>query len=165
MQTASLLYASGRLLTTPLVGDPSVTLIENGPLFFGVLLARACTQPAWGNALFLEEVIWFRASRQDFKTSSHRRVCLSKKENVFCASDVDQLKAFPIPSTLPYATLFLEDQTLEHLERVLSEGRGSSLFSFAQANFGRLPGFQAQGQTLVTPLGYAELETTLPLLA
>src|SRR5437868_10396781 len=59
-------FSESQCLATPLVGDPSVTLLENGPQYFGVLLAQGCYQDSWTPTLYLEGVTWFRASRHSF---------------------------------------------------------------------------------------------------
>ncbi len=166
MRTATALYAEGKLLTAPLAADPSITLIENGPDFFGVILARGCTQPSWGSALFLEDVLWFRASARDFKVTEHLKVCLSEKEDLFVASDVEALKVFPNPSRTPYVTLFFPGETVERLRAALSQGKGGELFGFVQRHFGTLPGFVAKGKELTTPKGYAEASAVnVPMLS
>ena len=165
MKPAASLYAEGKLLTTPLVADPSITLIENGPDHFGILLARGCTQSSWGNALFLNEATWFRASAKDFKISAYKKICLSEKDGLCAASDTDSVNVFPIPSRVPYVTLFLPGETYEHLHKFLDHGKGSQLFRFVQKNFGPLPGFKAMGNGLETPKGYAEArQASLPML-
>ena len=158
MQTLARYYSeSAQSLVTPLIGDSSITLVENGPHFFGALLADSCYQNSWSPHLYLEGVIWFRASRHGFKFARVGAVSLTTDDGLSVIEHVSSGKLLPNLSAVPHRTIFFTTYEHHRLERVLELNRGSFFFSSMQRHFGHLPGFNSEGNTLTTPNGYAEI--------
>ncbi len=158
METLARYYSeTAQSLVTPLVGDSSITLVENGPRFFGALLAESCYQNSWTPHLYLEGVIWFRASRHGFAYSRIGTVSLSMDDSVSVIQHVATGKLLPNLSAMPHRTIFFTTYEHHRLERVLDLNRGSFFFSSMQRHFGNLPGFACRDNALTSPAGYAEI--------
>ena len=157
MSTLCQFYSETKVLTTPLIGDASITLIENGPSFFGVLLAESCCQDSWRPTLFLEGVTWFRASRHEFLFGQFGLVSLAHEQNLHTIRHEMTGKLFPNLSAIPHRTIFISAYDCNRLQRLPNIGKGSYFFRNIQHQFGVLPGFSAGDNRLSTPKGYAEV--------
>lgn len=144
-------------LTTPLIGDPSLTLVESGPYFLGALLAESCYQDSWSPKLFLQGVIWFRANHHNFVYARIGDVSLALEDGLSIVQHEQSGKLIPNLSTIPHRTIFFTTYEHHRLERVLDLNKGSFFFSSMQRHFGHLPGFAARDNALTTPTGYAEI--------
>ena len=165
MQTATQLYADARVLTAPLIGDASITLIENWPEHCGVLLAASCWQQSWSSTLHLEEALWVRYSRRACTIRKIARVALMPWEGFFGAMDSDAGLFLPNLSVRPFCTVFLPAQDFQFQHAHLGEAFDAPFFRFVQAHFAGLPGFAARENALTAPDDYAMLEPPAELKA
>ena len=165
MQTATQLYSNKEVLTTPYVGDPSLTLVENWSEHCGVLLASSCEQPSWSPTLKLEEVLWVRFSRRTCTIRKLARIALMPWEKNFGALDCESGLFLPNMSIRPFCTVFLAEQDFELQQMHLQEEFAIPFFRFLQAQFAPLPGFASRPNALTSPGDYAMLEPPAELSA
>ena len=140
------------------LGDPSITLVENGPAL-GLLLADSCHQDSYTERLFLDQVTWVRGDEAVRTVRHFPEVCLRRNErDVWMAEDCATGRLFPRPSRLPYQVLFLSEAEHRNLAEWRQLGNALAIFTFARMRFGGLPGFHRHDDRLVSPAGYADAE-------
>jgi hypothetical protein len=158
MPTQVQYYQKSTQLTTPLVGDPVLAVIENSPHGFGALLAEGCYEDSWSDRLFVESLTWFRATR-------HRYAFVRLAQATFCTVDGysaiyhrPSQKYLPNFSQIAHRLLFVSWDECHSLQANLKAGYGKVFFASVQSHFGGLPGFAATKNEFTTPDGYADVE-------
>ncbi|MCW8131158.1 MAG: hypothetical protein KIS92_12485 [Planctomycetota bacterium] len=164
-QTAAQLYAVDRALTNPLVGDPSVTMLENDRAYCGVLLAASCWQQAWSPILHLEGVTWIRFERCAYAYTVLSQVALMAWDGAFGAMDSRAGRFLPNMSARPFATKFVPLADYELQGAHLQEGLGGAVFRFVQSHFADVPGFSTRENALTSPEDYARIVPPADLAA
>lgn len=143
------------LATAVQLGDPSITLIENGPAL-GVLIAEGCHQDSFTGRLFLDQVTWARRDETVRALRDFAEVAVSRtNEGVWFAEETSTGRLFPQPSVLAYHTLFLDAADYGHLHQWRRAGDIKSLFMFVKYRYRRVPGFHVRNEQLVSPPGFA----------
>jgi hypothetical protein len=137
------------------LGDPSITLVENGPAL-GILLAEGCHEAGYGGRLFLNRVTWARGDETVRALRDFARVCLYQAgKGAWVGEEVETGRLFPRPSYLPYHVLFLPGAEYQNLMALRAEGNAAAILTYARERFGQLSGFHLHEERLVAPEGYA----------
>jgi hypothetical protein len=164
MDTSPRYFTTKNVLTTPMLGDTSITLIQNQKSGFGAIIAESCYQDSWRSNLYFERVAWFRANKFGFRVTGFHQAEACEHLGRYGVKHVSTGLFFPNLSKLPHQTIFLSQREYGRLQRLLKMGKGTQAFHKVQQYFGNLPGFQAAGNTLTTPPDYSEIEPAPELL-
>jgi hypothetical protein len=144
------------------LSDPSLTLIENGPAV-GILLGEGCHEDSYSGRLFLDRVTWARGDESVRALRDFAGVCLyATQPGVWVAEEVGTGRLFPRPSNLPYHVLFISGEDYQNLMHRRMDRDGAAILAYARSRFSTLPGFQLQGERLLSPKGYAMAAARFP---
>lgn len=160
MQTAMKLFSREAKPVAITLGDPCAVLIENSEHHFGLLLAESCGLAACPPDFLLENVFYFRASRNAVQRRNCEQIQLTRSGEIFIAKDLESGDVLPNCSERAYVVSYLSNADREELLLQVSCGRESLLFRWAQQRFGNLPGFEARDNALTSPPDYANIPPT-----
>jgi len=157
MHTAVNLYSREAQPVATTLADPCAVLIENTDSHFGLLLAESCGLEACPPDFLLQNVFYFRASREAVKPRNCARVLLMRTDGIFIARDTESGDVLPNCSERAYVVSYLSQGDREELLWHVNRGRESFMFRWAQQRFGNLPGFEAHDNALTSPSDYASI--------
>lgn len=157
MHTAVQLYSREARPVATTFADPCAVLIENTDSHFGLLLAESCGLEACPPDFLLQNVLYFRASRDSVHQRNCQRVLLTRAAGIFMARDTVRGDVLPNCSKRAYVVSYLSQGDREELLWHVNRGRESFLFRWAQERFGHLPGFEARDNALTSPEDYANI--------
>jgi hypothetical protein len=124
------------------LGDPSITLVENGPAI-GLLIAESCRQDSFTGRLFLEQVTWARCDESVRAMRDFLEACLCRTEHgLWIAEETTTGRLFPQPSHRPFPVAFVSESDYRVLQERRSVGDIQSLFQLATTCLRKLTGLR-----------------------
>jgi hypothetical protein len=139
------------------LGEPSLTLIENGPAL-GVLISESCHQDSFRDALYLDHVTWARGDESARTLRDFPEVCLGRSDqNFWIAEDPATGRLFPQPNLRSFPMLFVSERDYRNLMQWRYAGDARSIFTFVRYRFSQLHGFHLHRERLVAPPSFASV--------
>lgn len=147
------LFRHATALTTVGIHEPCLALIRNDRVF-NLLIARQAELTQEG--LVLEQATWFssRGANHCFETLPKVQL-FQGRDGIWHALVPSCNKLIRQSSRIPYCVVFIDKRKYQALMRAVASADSAAVFVCARDHFGHLPGFDAGGDVLISPPGYA----------